>query len=83
MCSADWPCSVGGESAGDELSFGGEFYVHDACGESFSEWVAGALPDAVDFLCGGAEDEAEGVVSEEELVLEGAEFSFGSIESEA
>ena len=42
--------------------------------ETLAEWITGALPDAIDLLGGGSHDEAEGVVAEEELIFEWADW---------
>ena len=83
LFSTNRPLSAGGESSGNQLAFGGELDIHDAGVETFAEGIAGTLPHTVDLFGGGSHDEAEGVVTEEELILEGPEFSFGLIELEA
>ncbi len=80
LFSTDRPLSTSGESSGDQLAFGSELDIHDSSVEAFAEGIAGSLPHAVNLFRGGAHDEAESVVTKEELVLEGTKFPFGLVE---
>ena len=74
---------VGREAAGDELALRRELHVHGTGGESFAEGVASTLPNAVNLFGGRTQNDAQGVVAEEELAGEGPELAAGLIEPEA